>query len=108
MSITQALLNQISGADEDRALRAIEALSSGAMVVSILHNASVLTAEVISRVIVGKKKPVEKMAMYNVMIAPDHSECTCPDWQYRGTICKHIIGAGIVGQEELAAHQQAA
>lgn len=99
MSIMQSLLSQISGADDERVLRAIEALRSGAMAVKIMYNGGVLTAEVQSTVIVGKKKPVEKVETYAVLLAPTHYECSCKDYQYRGTICKHILVSVMAEQE---------
>jgi hypothetical protein len=99
MSITQSLLSQIEKADDGRVLRAIEALRSGAMAVKILYNGGVLTAEIVSTSVVGKKKPVEKVETYAVLLAPTHYECTCKDHMYRGAICKHLLVAVMAEQE---------
>ena len=100
MSITVALLKQISGADDDRVIRALEALKTGAMRVNIRYNAGVLTAEVTSTVVLGKKKPVEKTETYVTLLTPTHYECSCKDWQYRSVICKHLLAAAFIAQEE--------
>lgn len=103
-----AILAQVSGADDDRVCRALEAINSGAMQVEVLHNAGVLTAEVTSTVILGKKKPVIKTTTYNVLVSGTHYECTCPDWQYRSTLCKHIICAVIFAQSVSQEQRKAA
>ena len=113
MPITQSLLNQIATADDDRVIRALEALQSGAMTVEIRYNAGVLTAEVTSTVILGKRKPVEKTETYLVLITPGHSECTCKDWVYRhesqlGFACKHQVASCISAQEQREEEQKQA
>jgi len=113
MSITPSLLNQISNADDDRVIRALEALQAGKMAVTLLYNGGVLTAEVTSTVTLGKKNPVEKTETYTTILTPTRYECSCKDWQYRhesqpGFICKHGLAAIMYGQSEQADEQQQA
>lgn len=108
MSITQSLLNQVAQADDARVIRALEALESGAMRVNVLYNAGVLTAEVTSTVTIGKKKPVEKTEVYTTILTPTAYECSCKDFYYRGTLCKHLICAAMVGQSWSAEEQKQA
>ena len=89
-------------------LRALEALESGAMQVNIMYNAGVLTAEVTSTVVQGKKHPVEKTETYTTILTPTRFECSCKDFYYRGALCKHVLSAAIVAQSWEAEEQKQA
>lgn len=109
MAIAQSLLNQISRADDERIIRAMDALRYGDMEVAILHNDGCLTAEVTSYTVTGKKNPVEKITTYRVLIAPTHSECSCKDWEFRHPIvCKHQIAACLFLEEQAEELKKAA
>lgn len=108
MSITAALLKQLNSADDDRIIRAMNALRYGDMEVAIIRNDETLTAEVTSYVVLGKKNPVEKITTYSVLLTPDHYECSCKDFQYRSTICKHVVCAAMVGQQAMEQEQKQA
>lgn len=113
MSIAQALVEQVSKAEEERVLRALDALHTGTMRLAVLATTGVITAEVTSTVTVGKRNPTQKTETYEVLITPTRSECTCPDWAYRhsssppGFVCKHLIFTCLFLQEQTEAPETA-
>jgi len=78
-------LTRIATASQDRVLRAIQALEDGSLTCQLTsaHN------DKITAIISSAGKP------YTVLLAPHHTECSCPDSHYREVICKHQIALAL-------------
>jgi hypothetical protein len=94
ISIPPDLLNCITQADDDRVIRALEAVHSGSMTVNYRVDGDQITAHVSSRVWKGKKIPRCEEHEYRVVLGPGpFAVCSCPDHEYRPDKgpCKHIL-----------------
>lgn len=97
--IRASVLEMVGHADDERVIRAMDALNEGAMLVELKRCDETIIAEVTSTTTQGKRHPRTDTNTYHVAISAYGADCSCPDAQHRHTLCKHIIGATMVAQE---------
>ena len=86
------LLKIVATADDDRVVRAMESLETGDLDVSVsFQDRTSLIAHVTSRTTTGKRERKTTTHQY-VVVGSEHGiECSCPDYEHRHSVCKHML-----------------